>query len=651
MSQLLPANCMQSLPVELVTFLTSMQSQFNALNEPNVRQENADLRSQLLQNNVTGPVLNSASLPAPQSTEDLGTAASTWATKTSLILPAKTSRVPSACRVAASQRLFSDKTGPDGFEYVYIPRSRLIMHSEVRRSLRTLGVDTGHLLDINFPAHGVIGILVHVQYLEEFKSQLASAKVSLVNNFDPLDPKNVADPKFANLSVSGLETQALVLQNARCLQALKFLCSHLVLPVAHFFVQSGWIGLEEIPARPVAEHFGLWNANGLQPCAIKDVLNHCQSLHMLFITETWLLSPARLPTSWSQFHLYGSPVAGNYCGSMGVSLLVSPSCPYAVTQISMPNNYALAVKIGTLRLICLYLPPSMPTHEALDILSAIPLTDDTIICGDFNARLGSVTGDYASNPRGSDHRLLSLSFTYDLQHSPPASPPMRQTWNLSRLYEDDVRSLYDTTFVTKSASLLTTLQDLVQNPPTICSPIDALTNSFNALIYDSLSSSIGSRPPRPSHWKSFWIPALQAAADHRDGCYKQWRRACGIDKINWWSRHQHAHKEFRQQVQTAKHLSWHAFYRSMNSDFNKATSKIKHGHILSNIRPSPPLNTSLMPFASVDSPFTSSVLEAFMQFMSNHKTPGPDHIRAEMLKPIRSHISPLLACLFTICWQ
>ncbi|OAD75519.1 hypothetical protein PHYBLDRAFT_166756 [Phycomyces blakesleeanus NRRL 1555(-)] len=382
----------------------------------------------------------------------------------------------------------------------------------------------------------------------------------------------------------------------------------------------------------------------------------------------------------------------------------------------------------------------MPTHEALDILSAIPLTDDTIICGDFNARLGSVTGDYASNPRGvaleqwleersltvlngvlspctptyisfrnkveissiidlfitntnfanpslhiatklslgSDHRLLSLSFTYDLQHSPPAPPPMCQTWNLSRLYEEDVRSLYVTTFVTKSASILTTLQDLVQNPPTICPPIDTLTNSFNALIYDSLSSSIGSRPPRPSHWKSFWTPALQAAADHRDD-------SCGIDKINWWSRHQHAHKEFRQQVQTAKHLSWHAFCHSMNSDFNKATSKIKQlkrrrqlqhtfqhddgpavaatvmcdhlasvysGHILPDIRPSPPpLNISLMPFASVDSPFTSSVVEAFMQFMPNRKAPGPDHIRAEMLKPIWSHISPLLACLFTICWQ
>ncbi|KAI9007580.1 hypothetical protein CLU79DRAFT_723522 [Phycomyces nitens] len=144
----------------------------------------------------------------------------------------------------------------------------------------------------------------------------------------------------------------------------------------------------------------------------------------------------------------------------------------------------------------------------------------------------------------------------------------------------------------------------------------------------------GKYPPSPpSKWKKFWTPALQAAADHRDGCYKQWRRACGIDKINWWSRHQHAHQEFRQQVQTAKRQSWHAFCRSLERDFAKATSKIKQikrrrqpkhvfqhddgpaaaatimcnhlasvysGHILPSSRPPPPPSTSPhLPFAAV----------------------------------------------------
>ncbi|KAG1389637.1 hypothetical protein G6F60_013270 [Rhizopus arrhizus] len=80
---------------------------------------------------------------------------------------------------------------------------------------------------------------------------------------------------------------------------------------------------------------GLWNANGLQASTVDDLLRHCQSFSLVFITETWLLPPARLPTSWQQFHLYGSPVAGQYRGSMGVSALVSPRCPLPVVEFSV----------------------------------------------------------------------------------------------------------------------------------------------------------------------------------------------------------------------------------------------------------------------------------------------------------------------------
>ncbi|OAD72681.1 hypothetical protein PHYBLDRAFT_145997 [Phycomyces blakesleeanus NRRL 1555(-)] len=416
--------------------------------------------------------------------------------------------------------------------------------------------------------------------------------------------------------------------------------------------------------------------------------------------------------------------AGTYRGSMGVSVLISSHCPYAVTQIPMPSKYALAVKIGSLRIVCLYLPPNMPTHDVLHILSSIPLTHDTILCGDFNARLGSVTGDYASNSHGlalcswieerslsvvnadlalciptyisfrnnyeissiidlfitnmplinpslhiatdlslgSDHRLLSLSFTYDLQHSTNMPPPLRMTWNLSRLNEPDVHALYAHIFTQNSTSLLSTLQEIVLNPPLTKPDIDAITDEFNSLIYNSLNSSIGHRPSRPNHWKSFWNVALQTAADHRNKCYKKWRLAI---------------------VQQAKRQSWHVFCQSIERDFSKATSKIKQlkrrrqpqhtfqhddgpavaaatmcdhlatvysGHILPATRPPAPTTTyNSVPFASDDSPFNSSIVEEFMQFMPNRKAPGPDHIRAEMLKPIWSHISSLLASLFTIC--
>ncbi|KAG1491214.1 hypothetical protein G6F47_012996 [Rhizopus delemar] len=84
---------------------------------------------------------------------------------------------------------------------------------------------------------------------------------------------------------------------------------------------------------------GLWNANGLQESTADDLLRHCQSFSLVFITETWLLPPHRIRTSWTQFNLYGSPVVNSYRGSQGVSALVSPSCPMAVVQFPVQDNW------------------------------------------------------------------------------------------------------------------------------------------------------------------------------------------------------------------------------------------------------------------------------------------------------------------------
>ncbi|KAG0972734.1 hypothetical protein G6F29_013292 [Rhizopus arrhizus] len=139
---------------------------------------------------------------------------------------------------------------------------------------------------------------------------------------------------------------------------------------------------------------GLWNANGLQESTAEDLLRHCQSFSLVFITETWLLPPHRIRTSWTQFNLYGSPVINSYRGSQGVSALVSPRCPMAVVQFPVHTKYALGLRLGrSLRLICLYLPPSLSNDEVSSVLVSLPLTDDTIICGDLNARLGALTGD------------------------------------------------------------------------------------------------------------------------------------------------------------------------------------------------------------------------------------------------------------------
>ncbi|CAO3650004.1 unnamed protein product [Mucor hiemalis] len=53
---------------------------------------------------------------------------------------------------------------------------------------------------------------------------------------------------------------------------------------------------------------------------------------------------------------------------------------------------------------CFYLPPtpSLNDNLALDILKSLPLNNNNLIlCGDFNARMGKLTGDHKWNTRGS----------------------------------------------------------------------------------------------------------------------------------------------------------------------------------------------------------------------------------------------------------
>ncbi|KAG1036278.1 hypothetical protein G6F43_013077 [Rhizopus delemar] len=388
----------------------------------------------------------------------------------------------------------------------------------------------------------------------------------------------------------------------------------------------------------------LWNANGLRTTTVHEVLSHCLSSTVLFITETWLLSPSLLPTDWMQYHVYGVPVPSANRGSMGVTALVSPSCPFPVSQLPSPNRYTLSLKVGPYRIHCLYVPPPLSTTDFINVLSSIPSLPNTFICGDFNARLGDLTGDALVSPRGaamarwladrsltvlngplahgiptwvgfrddremssiidmfltnasllsprldiasdlslgSDHRLLTLSFSFAQSSASESSTDTsdttthpRRLWNLSRLGEPDPCQLYQDTFRSSSAPLLSQLKRLVQHPPSSRPPIDDLNASLNNIIYRSLDSSVGDRPPRPSHWKKYWTQQLQDAADFRNRCYRRWRHAFGIDKVYWWHQHQQANVSFRQAVANAKRLSWQAFCKSLESDFTKAISKVK----------------------------------------------------------------------------
>lgn len=175
---------------------------------------------------------------------------SSWATKTAETRPEKPKRTSPASslkkRIAAARPFQSpEDKGPQGFQYVYIGRSRKIIRSEVRSRLRRSGIDTGRILDITFPASGVLGLLMHVQYVKTFTDAMTKVDATLFPNFDPLDPKHLADPRYSTMSYDERCQKMHDIVNSRAIDTLTFLRPLLVGSVARSFVEFGWIDDED----------------------------------------------------------------------------------------------------------------------------------------------------------------------------------------------------------------------------------------------------------------------------------------------------------------------------------------------------------------------------------------------------------------------
>jgi hypothetical protein len=248
---------------------------------------------------------------------------------------------------------------------------------------------------------------------------------------------------------------------------------------------------------------------------------------------------------------------------------------------------------------CCYCPPSLDDNEILGVLNSIPLMTDTILCGDFNARLGPAIGDHATTTRGrmlqawlddhqlavwntdlayglatystfrngqthesiidlfmsnftpseasmtvfsdlslgSDHRLLSATVSLPLQTATDTPLAHRRLWNLSRLLEEGRHDHFVDLFTHYATPLRDRLSQLILCPPSSRSPIDQFADELYELIYSTLSQALGDKLLRPKHWKWFWTPELASAAKLRDRLYRRWRSAVGLDKADWWEKH------------------------------------------------------------------------------------------------------------------
>lgn len=190
-------------------------------------------------------VVTAASQPRPATAHtSQGADSSLWATVARRAPKKKTSPKPRSVESAA--RAFQEPTGPSGFDYIYIPRSRRLTRKEVRTRLQAMKIDSYRVLDITFPARSVVGLLIHAQYKETLLDRLAKVNIRPRLDFDPCDPKYIADPKHEQKTLSERTYIALSAHSNRCLLGLERLRFPVAAAVGKAFVNMGYIAQDEL---------------------------------------------------------------------------------------------------------------------------------------------------------------------------------------------------------------------------------------------------------------------------------------------------------------------------------------------------------------------------------------------------------------------
>jgi hypothetical protein len=386
---------------------------------------------------------------------------------------------------------------------------------------------------------------------------------------------------------------------------------------------------------------GLLNASGLNN-SLDELMLYAQNnkTQLMFVTETYLLRND-FKTHWKQFHTYAQQPDGAARGFGGISCLIHPSFSsrYAIHKLSFTNPYTLSLKISSYTIHCLYLPPQLSLTTVEGILHSLTIDNHTIFLGDFNVRLGPITGDTRTNIRheiftnwyetnnlhlwniteaykqptyqstngcsiidfiltqpaqlpvhdfkihddesfGSDHLLVTSTI---LLPSPPTPLPLpnqtRRHWKLKRLEEIDVYKLYIETFEQQSQSIIQTITDI--HTLQSYTQIEKIGKQINDAIYFSLDNSVTKTEIRPKHWKWFWTQELEDLAAEKTKKHIQWRKALrhhnDLRTASLWKQYDNLNNRFKSKLSQHRSSLWKQFCDELKtSDKNNINRYIKH---------------------------------------------------------------------------
>ncbi|KAG1498894.1 hypothetical protein G6F54_004767 [Rhizopus delemar] len=101
-------------------------------------------------------------------------------------------------RQEAAARLLQPPSTNQGFKYIYLPTKARVPIGQICSRLRKLDIDSNRIIDIHYPDHNIVALLIHNDYEDELRQQLQRFKVIIKKDFNPCDPQLLRDPKYAD---------------------------------------------------------------------------------------------------------------------------------------------------------------------------------------------------------------------------------------------------------------------------------------------------------------------------------------------------------------------------------------------------------------------------------------------------------------------
>jgi hypothetical protein len=159
------------------------------------------------------------------------------------------------------------------------------------------------------------------------------------------------------------------------------------------------------------------NVRGLNSLAYQNILNWIQgsTYKIVVASESWFLNRNQYlsnsfylgESSYSEPKFYGRRRDG------GLVAFISPSIRES-TSIFYKSEYILGIIHGSLKIGFVYFPPSLDNEVIKQELGSLGSVD--YLLGDFNVRLGKVSGDSISNCRDRTNVLNDFNSLFHLQY-------------------------------------------------------------------------------------------------------------------------------------------------------------------------------------------------------------------------------------------